>query len=65
MLKSPRIYVSSASVSIEGKFLFGVSRKLFWLGDRKIIPTTIGLVLGKRISKEIFSISSVKYCFWM
>ena len=33
MLKSPRIYVSFASVSKEGKFLFKSSRKLFWEGD--------------------------------
>ena len=53
------------SVSIEGKFLFRVSRKLNWEGNQKAIPTTIGLVVGKRISKKIFFISSGKYCFWM
>ena len=34
MLKLPRIYVSFTSVSIEGKFLCRVSRKMFWEGDQ-------------------------------
>ena len=34
MLKLSRIYISFVSVSIEGKFLFGISRKLFWEDDR-------------------------------
>ena len=65
ILKSPKIYVSLASVSIAGKFLFRVSRKLFWEDDLQIISTTLALVLGKRVSKKILLFFTGKYCFWM
>ena len=55
MLKSPRIYISVLSISTFSKVRLKISRKLVWLGDLYIIPTVIGVVLGNRISKKMFS----------
>ena len=45
------------SVSTFSKVVFKISRKLVWLGGLYIIPTVIGVVLGNRISKKMFSIT--------
>ena len=62
-LKSTRKYFSFASVSIEGKLLLRISRELLLESNRQIIPNTICLLLGKEISKKIFSISSGFFFF--
>ena len=45
------------SVSLFSKVMFKISRQLVWLGGLYISPTGIGLVLGNRISKKMFSIT--------
>ena len=57
------MHISFAPVSIAGRFCLEFCKKLFCEGDQYITPTTIGLVLGKRISRKIFSIFSGKYFF--
>ena len=46
--------LSFASVSKEGNFLFRILRNILWVGDMKIIPNTIYLVLGKNIQRKYF-----------
>lgn len=41
-------------MSKEGNFLFRILRNILWVGDMKIIPNTIYLVLGKNIQRKYF-----------
>ena len=64
MLRLPtRIYISFLAKSIFSKAMFKISRKLVWLGGLYIIPTVIGVVLDKGISKIMFSITFGKKSF--
>ena len=52
-----KVYISFLSISTFSKVMFKISRKLVCLGGLYILPTIIGVVLGKRISKKIFPIT--------
>ena len=57
------IYISFLSISTFLNVMFEISRKLLELGGLYVILTVIGVVLGNRISKIVFSVTFGKKSF--
>ena len=52
------VEITFLSISTFSKVMFKILRKLAWLCGLCVIPTVIGVVLGNRVSKKMFSIAS-------